>query len=421
MFTKDKNKMAAIAAIVIVLIIAMSCVLYLFTDVVKFNDNQSTGINGIGNITRNTALDVTYPTSGELGQFTNGYSYVFTDKDKVDDFRAGNIDFDMTTIKVDTTQPHGSQENPYVIASVEDWEIFVKLLGSNLSNSAGKYYVLASDLDFSGKTFRPVARFGGTFYGLGHKLHNIECSDWQYWTGSAYLPIGTSGQTNSGFGVFCSATNATITDLINEKFYFSGIPQTQAGGVQNDRGPYMGGILGVSFGNNFILNCHTSGENNASTAYSIQCASGGIVGEHTASGNDKNITIYRCSSEFSITVSSSGGKSIFAAGILAQSLSAITILDCAATVNAIGNPQARSVLFFSAIFGWSETTDDIFRIENVFGTIEVVNNGNGTNGCGALAGVRGDHIVFANAFVEGTIGATKQSLVAVVRPSNLTL
>ncbi len=411
MFTKDKNKRAAIAAIIIVLIIAMSCVLYLFTDVVKFNDNQSTGINGIGNLTSNTALNVTYPTSGELGQFANGYSYVFTDKDKVDDFRAGNIDFDMTTIKVDTTQSHGSQENPYVIASVEDWEIFVKLLGSNLSNSTGKYYVLASDLDFSGKTFRPVARFNGTFYGLGHKLLNIECSDWQYWTGSAYSPIGTSGQTNSGFGIFCSITNATITDLINEKFNFSSIPQTSANGVSSSMyGPYIGGLVGVAFGSNKIYNCHTQGEVHTDYAYSQIIAIGGLIGANTSSGSDKTVMFYRCSTSFFVESYSNSSNGTMVGGMLGQAWSAVTILECVSNVS-FDYSRSGYCVYTATMLGWSETTE-FFRFENVVGKIDIETSKQ--NYSGAMTGFRGTNVFFENAYVEGNIGTTtKSSLYAV--------
>ena len=66
----------------------------------------------------NTAFNVNYPTSGGLGQFDNGVTYVYTDPTKVDDFRSGAISRDITEVTVDTSKPHGtSQQNPYVIST----------------------------------------------------------------------------------------------------------------------------------------------------------------------------------------------------------------------------------------------------------------------------------------------------------------
>ncbi|MDE6606049.1 MAG: hypothetical protein K2K85_08555, partial [Clostridia bacterium] len=365
----------------------------------------------------NTAATITPNASDGFGEFNNGYSYVYTNKDLVENYRAGDpsTPYDISIVKVDTSQARGTQKNPYVIASIDDWEIFVKFCGTDLTKSTGKYFVLASDLDFDGKTFNPVGKFGGTFYGMGHSLKNISCDTWQYWNGTDYVAIGTSGQTNSGFGVFCSATNATITDLINQDFSYSGIPQTESNGVESGRGPYMGGILGVSFGNNFIMNCHTSGENNPGIRYSIQSASGGVVGEHTSSGSNKTIYLYRCSSSFKATLMATN-ISIFAASILAQSLSAITILDCVGNSNITSSTSGT--LFASSIFGWSETTEEIFRIENVVGKVEVsYTNINGSSG---LAGIRGNKLQFANAYVEGSVSSSSQSLVAVVKQNTST-
>ena len=253
-----------------------------------------------------TAIDITTNESDGLKEFGDGYLYVYTDKSLVEKYRAGDADtpYDLTSQKVaKTSSNRGEKENPYVITSVADWEIFVKLCGTNLNNSTGKYFVLANDLDFSGVDFRPVGKFGGTFYGMGHKLVNINCSNWQYFNGTSYVAIGTSGQTNSGFGIFGSVLNATITDLINENFEFSNIPQTSANGVSTSGsyGPHIGAIAGISIGNNTFLNCHTSGKV-SSKAYTTSVQEGGIVGTHKANANNKTIYVYRCSSNFTTSL-----------------------------------------------------------------------------------------------------------------------
>ncbi len=361
----------------------------------------------------NTAMTITTNQSDGLGEFSDGYLYVYTNKDLIEDYRAGSssvLDDLSYQIVAKTSTNRGDKENPYVISNTDEWDTFVEFCGTDLTKSVNKYFVLANDLDFNGKTFHPVGRFGGNFFGMGHKLLNINCSDWQYWNGTNYVTIGTSGQTNSGFGVFCSATNATITDLINENYSYRNIPQTSVNGVSTTSyGPYVGGILGVSFGNNFILNCHSSGEFYSIIKFTTQSANGGIVGTHTASGNNKIIYIYRCSSEFSVTAQST--TSYFVAGILGQSYSAITILDCASNIDIDSGTTGGT--FGSSIFGWSESATEIFRIENVVGKIDV--SMTGTNASSAMAGIRGTNLQFANAYVEGNYRNTMQSLNAVVK------
>ncbi len=175
-----------------------------------------------------TAMTITANASDGLGEFNDGYSYVYTDKDLIDKYRSGdaNTPYDISIQKVaKTSSNRGAKENPYVIASVEDWDRFAKNLddGSIPSYGSGKYFVLAKDLDFDGKTFHPVRFFNGTFYGMGSALLNINCANWQYWNGSSYVAIGS---TTAGFGVFCVTTGAMITDLIVKNFKYMDMPVT---------------------------------------------------------------------------------------------------------------------------------------------------------------------------------------------------
>ncbi len=382
MFTKDKNKRAAIAAIVIVSIIAMSCVLSIFTDVFKVKDEQSIGINGIGNLTSNMALNVTYPTSGELGQFANGYSYVFTDKDKVDDFRAGNIDYDMTILKVDTTQPHGSQKNPYVIASIDDWDRFAKNLdvGTIPNYGSGKYFILANNLDFDGKIFHPIRFFNGTFYGLGYKLQNISVNGtagWVYWNGSNYVQIPTSGASSPyGYGVFCRTLNSTIADLIVENFEYKQMPATAIYTSRNMTS--TGGVAGQSNGQDYFLNCQTIGAIESNIVYSHHTPSAGIIGAHATKSSAAALLVYRCSSKVSISTESAAAFTTIHSGIIGDAYDAgnIVIYDCAANIISNTNTGAHT----SASIAAGVIGSDTLYLENVIGTINVnttVNAGSG--------------------------------------------
>ncbi|MDE5910694.1 MAG: hypothetical protein K2H24_00005, partial [Clostridia bacterium] len=360
----------------------------------------------------NTAVTITPNASDGLGEFNNGYSYVYTNKDLIDKYRAGDpsTPYDISIVKVDTSQARGTQKNPYVIATIADWETFVKFCGTDLTKSTGKYFVLANDIDFAGVDFHPVGKFGGTFYGMGHKLINIVCSNWQYWNGTDYVAIGTSGQTNSGFGVFCSATNATITDLINENYSYSNFSQSSANGVGTLYGPYVAGIVGISFGNNFLLNCHSKGDIQSSITFTTYFISGGIVGTHTSSESNKTVFLYRCTSNFFVSAKTDSLRGVMAGGLIGQTWSQVTVLDCASDISA-DYGGARCV-YIATVLGWSETPTETFYFENIVGKVDIETTYQ--NYSGALAGIRGSHINFANTYIEGTIGAgTKSSLYAV--------
>ena len=199
-----------------VLIISVSFILGAISACLPFNISVPT----LDNDSINTMGRPTTPTTGGFSYFDNGVKYVFTDKDKVDGFRAGTETFDITTVIVDSSEAQGTQKNPHVITTIDEWEIFVKKMATDSTYGTGQYYVLGNDLDFAGEAFHPVANFNGTFYGLGYSMKNITCDTWQYWTGSAYADIGASNITNSGFGIFCQITNATITDLIVRDYSF---------------------------------------------------------------------------------------------------------------------------------------------------------------------------------------------------------
>ena len=70
-----------------------------------------------------SAMTITTNASDGLGEFNDGYNYVYTDKDLIDRYRAGDAStpYDMTIQKVaKTTSNRGTKENPYVIATVAD-------------------------------------------------------------------------------------------------------------------------------------------------------------------------------------------------------------------------------------------------------------------------------------------------------------
>ncbi len=275
------------------------------------------------------ATTITTNESDGLGEFNDGYNYVYTDKDLIDKYRAGDAStpYDMTIQKVaKTTSNRGTKENPYVIATVADWEIFVKFVGSDINKGSGKCFVLANDLDFSSTTFYPVAIFQGTFYGLGHSLKNITCDNWTYYDGSNFVNIGKTGYTSEGYGLFCKISDATITDLVIENFNYQNPPVSQV--FLANHGPFIGGVSGIVFGDVAILNCHTSGEIIYSTTYYPFCS--GVISMQY--DTNSNLILYRCSTEIDVTGGASS-RDVYVGGLMGRSWYGQTkIFDCVANV-----------------------------------------------------------------------------------------
>ena len=308
---------------------------------------------------------VTYPNgTNELGCFPDGYSYVFTDKTKITSFRSRITDSDLTTVTVDSSLPVGNQKNPYVIADTDDWEKFAKKVITTNSNGLNQYFVLASDLDFSGVAFHPVYYFKGTFYGLGHSLKNISVSTWQSYISNTTLT--NMAAASYGYGVFGGVGGATITDLIVEDFQYKDMPQLSEARLRILR---VGGIAGYSDGLDYILNCHASGEITSTKTYGGNYSGiGGMVGVHLG-GSASPVTIYRCSVELKNVVLKHSSYSAIIGGLIGDlaNNSFATIYDCA--VNVKSNSVGDSV-FPSLTLGWSQAnTASCITFENIVGTV----------------------------------------------------
>ncbi len=310
------------------------------------------------------AMTVTYPNgAADLGRFPDGYSYTFTDKTKVDNYRARKIASDLTTVKVVSSQAAGSQQNPYVIATTTDWENFVRKMGTS-ANAYGlnKFFVLAEDLDFKGATFHHVDYFRGTFYGLGHSIQNATISTWQYFNGSSYASLANS---THGYGVFGQIVDATITDLLVENYSWQNMPALLTGSANGDVGGRTcrtGGVVGASSGTDFVLNCHANGQISSPITYTGYHVTGGVVG-YRMDDTGKTIVMYRCSAELNATT----GDRPIVGGLIGDIIDHTTahVFDCAANVYnntaTVNNENFCGVL---SGYTWSAT----LVVENIIGS-----------------------------------------------------
>ncbi|MDE6471645.1 MAG: hypothetical protein K2L52_01300, partial [Clostridia bacterium] len=404
--SNNKKKILALLTITLAVVIALSCVIGIFGDSANIS-NYAEDISD--NVISTPLARPTTPTTGGFSYFANGVKYVFTDKDKVDGFKAGTEQFDISTVVVNSSDVQGTQTNPHVITSIDEWEVFVKKMATDSTHGTGQYYVLGNDLDFDGVAFHPVVNFNGTFYGLGYSLKNITCATWQYWTGSAYANIGTSSVALGGFGAFCRLNDGTITDLIVTDYSYQNVPQNQT--YYSNHGPYVGGIVGSSYGNNNILNCHTTGEIKSTVSYSTYAISGGIVGMHNIA--NKTLLTYRCSSELDVSVKC--GSAPVTGGMVGYPVSGLTVVyDCVANVR---NPHTSASDYIGASVSLARGN---VTIENFVGTTTITPSSSSAGSNCGLVGVDTNNVTLKikNTYFEGLKGiasaTTKNPIYAVI-------
>ena len=224
----------------------------------------------------------------------DGTSYYYSDVTKIDSFRTGTADTDVSSQEVDRSATHGTAANPFVVNTAKQWNSFASDTAN--ATNANNVFVLGSDIDFDGKTgdeaFKPVPNLGAKFYGANHKLSNLSYN---------FGNVSTCGLFKN------AAATAIITDLNLYNVSFTNI--TNIGGF----------ICGYSRAS--VLNCHVQGKiaGTVATSYGF----GGMFGNI-----DGNITVYRCSifSDATINGTHDGGVG----GIFGNVVSSATIsvLDC---------------------------------------------------------------------------------------------
>jgi len=323
--------------------------------------------------------------------FEHGSTYTFTDKTKVDAFRAGT-GTDTTTVTVDKYQPHGSQENPFVIMDTTDWNNFADNVAS-ISNGDGKYFVLAADLNFGGATIKSVVQFEGTFYGLGHTISNFL--------------LDVSGIRAAIFGL--SQTNITVTDLnvyVNDESNYAKTCNS------------AGTICGSSNGSSFYLNCHSNYHVSDRTSLSASrghIAIGGIVGDSYGS-----ILFYRCSAK--VEGKANNYHSISVGGMIGSIYSSVAMksLDCYGSVNGTFT-STNNVIYTASIVGILNGCADLI-IENCAGIVSIDYYGTHEDRSATLISAwNGDYaaqkLSVKNCYVFGK-GRWSDTGVAVFRPSN---
>ena len=339
-----------LSATVILLVFAVGIFAYITPDNSKIKEN-------LADSGEQSAITSLASTTSSYGKFANKSKYSFTDKTKIASYRASadNTGTDTTTIEVDSSATHGSQENPYVIDNFAGWTHFVTEMQKNSSTTytygQGKYYVLAVDLDFDASGApeeKPLHSFGGTLYGLGHTISN-----WKYTENSS---SSEEGVALIRYGLMGVGTEITITDLNMDKYEI------------NNASKANGAILGDAYSaTSWFLNCHTIGTISREIERGTWIGAGGIICGTRDVIDYYNYaptaTIYRCSADIEFTVSDSQcpGNVDFG-GICAYNDNncSLNIYDCYVnSVTTIDVKNHSSVcIFFGGIVGESDVGKD---------------------------------------------------------------
>lgn len=345
---------------------------------------------------------VYYQSQSALGSFIDGYVYQFTDSTKFESYRQGNSTSEITSVVVDSTATHGSQNNPYVLSQPEDWEKLVKLCGVSGSGSSD-YFVLANDIDFSGTGVIPVTTFNSTFYGNGYTLKNmtISSSNWVYWEeASSSWKAMTKSTATCGLGLFCKTAAVTIADLNIDNFTYEGAPDL-FGQLGASAGPYYGGLIGNSTGGTTaILNTHINGSLGSGVTYTKSTNVAGLVG-YIHSGSMK---VYRTSVDAQINETISGVLNTSGMFGSIQAAVNLNVYDCVSNLVANANISADTIYFGSL----SCYSGGKVSVENYIGKAHLtLNRASYKNFTGAImVGDSRSSTSLKNVFADGKVGTS---------------
>ena len=315
-------------------------------------------------------------SSDGFGEYKDGSSYVFTDINLVDKYRADNPNtpYDMTIKTVSRASVRGTHENPYVITTVAQWNTFAS--SATAISTSDKVYILGQDIDFDGQTFNAVENFNGKFYGMGRTLSNIVKDFGSEHECGVFRIIGADAIVAD-----LNVDNVTITTTGGRAGTLIG--STNGGDIMNchvigsvsGRGSYtgnnqysVGGLVGNAGGDNqkvYIYRCSLKVRLILETL--VNGASGGILGASSCTGGGLSLVFYDCLAIVDITVNASrstldtwfGGVTSYTSLLGEQAVE-----NCAVYINFIDNAKNRFIMS-SLVNGWPYAMTKL-TIKNVF-------------------------------------------------------
>lgn len=290
-----------------------------------------------------TLPDGTTPTDAQVKYtFTKGGTFNVTLR--VTDDRGASSEIAKTVyVAGGESSGSGTADDPWVIATADRWNEIAASINGSGEFAADACYMLACDIDFSGKEFVAWRNFSGSLDGSGRRLMNIAATN----TAAAADIDKDAG----AFGTIC-VNNGTVKDIAVEANFTStghrlgGIVgknngtidgATFRGNLSGDK--RVGGIAGEN--NKIIVNCATLGGTVRSSDLNGDGAvenCGGLVGANT----NKNAFVINCYSWAESVTLDGGGNS---GGLIGYGGSDSFAINCYATTAVVtaGNTSIGTV------------------------------------------------------------------------------
>lgn len=280
--------------------------------------------------------------------------------------------YSITANFIGKFQGEGTEDRPYIIASILDWETIVELVAQG-NTFSGKFLKMTEDISSVTTMIGSDSTahyFAGTFDGNGHTLT---------------VNIGSLNSDASIVGPFRFVNGATFKGLrINGNVYIKTI-NDRYGGVDHYKGKNAAGLVGFAKGTNLIANIQISATIQAYTeGLDTYGNHGGIIG---AVGSDSYVTIENSVFDGSLK----GATRIKANGGFVGSNTATLVIE-----NSLFNPTAVSLGDANShTFGKGAT------ITNCYYAITKFNANQGIDGTGKTAAELAELLGYAWHVVDG--------------------
>ena len=358
---KDLVKLASMAAIV-------------FAD-----NNKASYVSTNATLRNSETIAYSLKTGGAFVISGNTLSVTVPESDVVDDVIVATYanltrELPIRSLNAAILDGDGTQASPYLIKTADDMIKLGEFVEKSGHDYSGAYFKVMANLDFTGKTYVPVAsgsnKFDGNFDGDNKTISNInvasQASDKTALDKGLFGVIGINGyvanvlldETNS-FSAY-SRCGGIAGSLYGRIFNCTNKASVSALGTD-----VAGGIAGYGYAGCSIDNCDNSGSISAKGSYA-----GGILAVSSAGGN--SVTISNCNNTGSVAANVKAGgiagsapalisdctnkgditalksSSAYAGGIIAEALLGSSIKNCVNEGDVISDEYCGGIVAVSA-------------------------------------------------------------------------
>lgn len=203
--------------------------------------------------------DAAISAASSFNYLSNGAKYFYS-----------NSNGSVNSVTVNSSAAKGSQSNPHVIHSSNQWIFFSNLINANNSsfNSSSVFFFIDNDLDFAGNSLNPVgssaAGFKATLFGGKHSFKNARFN----------AVNDTANSAISVSGMFYLLNGAKIYDI--------SIANSCTYSFALNKHTYVGTVAGYSNSaslTNVSSFANVTVNNGASSALNLQIQVGGLIGQ----------------------------------------------------------------------------------------------------------------------------------------------